>query len=611
MNNKDYEISALCMLTKQHSFFISNLSTTGNYVSGDILQMDHDNIMEEIIGEISFAQINFAVSDKIEHILNVDIRVNNVNGQFDDILNQTNKDFEKFKNVVKNYFLRNDGNTYFMRCSLYEDFQSKKINEKLSALFYDVENKFREIIDKILTIEVGCNWNDDIVDVYNLLKKKGEYCKEVEVFKNIDEKLFNLLTDQLFEIIGPPELILSPDVANSDFVKKELANALGVLIDKNVTNEKRVQFFKESQLFTSGNDSYLNLYFSNLYMDSGDRMFQNKWQEATKKRNHIAHNKPLDLHFYKSADTLFRELLSEFDRFMTEYQYRRNIEQVNISIPDLSFLVEQRDFDDGFTSDEISDLEDELRLVEEENLAQIAENEAGIRVRNRTEIIDLIGSVINEKIDSLFSTLYDNDANILVNNSFGEGGVLLEANHRYLKDKGIKISVQELHVDESKGSRSYVILKQVIPDEEIQFFEIEYLNGDYYYNEDQCNYMPKQEDSLNAGLFIKHIEIIIETIDEIIPNLLKMANNDFENYIRAKDGCEGILIEESCPYCDFYETVTTYDKYFELADIEWQPNVGLCLECGEICTVGHNAEGYTKLVPYGEDPCLIDLHLDN
>lgn len=80
-----------------------------------------------------------------------------------------------------------------------------------------------------------------------------------------------------------------------------------------------------------------------------------------RKRNHIAHNKPLDLHFYKSADTLFRELLSEFDRFMTEYQYRRNIEQVNISIPDLSFLVEQRDFDDGFTSDEISDLgENEL-----------------------------------------------------------------------------------------------------------------------------------------------------------------------------------------------------------------------------------------------------------
>lgn len=105
-----------------------------------------------------------------------------------------------------------------------------------------------------------------------------------------------------------------------------------------------------------------------------------------------------------------------------------------------------------------------------------------------------------------------------MNNSFGEGGVLLEANHRYLKDKGIKLVFKNYMLMSQKVQRSYVILKQVIPDEEIQFFEIEYLNGDYYYNEDQCNYMPKQEDSLNAGLFIKHIEIIIETIDEIIPN---------------------------------------------------------------------------------------------
>ncbi|ASZ07123.1 MULTISPECIES: hypothetical protein [Enterococcus] len=134
-----------------------------------------------------------------------------------------------------------------------------------------------------------------------------------------------------------------------------------------------------------------------------------------------------------------------------------------------------------------------------------------------------------------------------------------------------------------------------------------YVNGDYTFNNYQGTYIPEIEDTMNVDEFENYIDDLIDESDQVIPNLMQIASNDPENYIRVKDGGALLLIEETCPYCWAYDSVTVEKEYFELAEVEWEEDAGICLECGEKCTVGENAQGYIKIVSCGEDSYYYDL----
>ncbi|GGC83452.1 hypothetical protein [Enterococcus wangshanyuanii] len=597
-------------------FSITPLCMDNGELKSDIFLMNDTNPKK--IGQLKISQQVFAIDSTIQKTLDVFLEISDDALDFNNLLSQESVQFEQFKFKLMKSLMKLGNMKFFSRISIYEDFQAKLISEQLFSLLYDLENKFREVIDRVLTIELGPNWTESLDGPYSLKKKKGALAKDIVEYNFMDERLYNLLTDQLIQIIEPQKYAISPETSNVVFVQEKLLDIMQLLLDKNSTNEERVQHLIESGLFTKTDTmSHLDQFFKELGNEGGNRIFQNNWAIATKYRNHIAHTKLLDLSFYSKVVGLFNKLLKDFELFLEIKTFSKYIENSKLfvdpiiqdellheksKVDDLNYLTDEDViFRDGVV--ELSEYENELILKE------IIENETGVIVREESEIQGLFEEIINIKIDELFSALHDNGAEIIVNNSvqFDKmGQILLEAKHAYILSKKIVVHLNDASIDDTKGSNSYVELTFDFGDENKKIV-VKYKNGDYSFDAHQGIYIPESEDMLDASDLEEYVDELIDEPDQVIPNLMNMINNDIENYIRARDGGEPLLIEEECPYCWAYESVTTEEKYFDLAEIKWEGNTAICLECGEKCTVGENAQGYIKVVEYGEDPFEYDL----
>lgn len=296
--------------------------------------------------------------------------------------------------------------------------------------------------------------------------------KDIVGYNFIDERLYNLLTDQLLKIIEPQKYVISSETSNMTFVQDKLIGFMQLLLDNESTNDKRINYLVESGLFSKNDtNSYLDQFFNELEENRGNRMFQNNWMVLTKYRNHIAHNKLLDLNFFSKVQNLYNELMRGFETFLKNKEFSKNVEE--------STLFIGADEDDGVkqnpsTVNDISDMEfdDDLKVEisnHDEYLNDRIQVETGLNIRDVDEIKSWFEDIINSKIDELFVALHDNGAEILTNNSLEydrSGQILLEAKHKFILNKQIIVSVIDISIDGDKGATSQIEIRFDVNEEQ-------------------------------------------------------------------------------------------------------------------------------------------------
>ncbi|WP_317912482.1 hypothetical protein [Carnobacterium maltaromaticum] len=485
---------------------------------------------QEKIGIIKITDTLFPRKEKLEHIINCEILIEDtLKHELKSITSIFNVELELFKSSLKRYFICKGKNNYrkkyFSRCFWVSDCQSKIINQVLSSKFYSLENKLREVINEVLTYNLGSDWSAEYTRIYKLSRSSTDYIKKVSIFKDIEHDLTMLLTDELADIIMSPGISLSNDANNIEKINDVLEQIMIDAFNKNgkISDTQFRENIKNSSLFNKEANSLHEEFFSHLDQ-SGDRMLKNLWEDATKRRNHIAHNKPLDIDFYIKTEQQFNKIEILLDDYLAQFDLiEKEVELVSISkewgseedyLLKVSGEIENPDNEQVPSTCQNDDGEnDNFDLDLFESHQAFAEEEAGVYVRSDKEIVNLIGEIVDTQIDRLFELANDLDLIITKNNSFGEETILLEVEHEMIENNTMKIETIYQNIDSSRGAVSEIRIIVKVDDQDYEECFIKYTNPDYEFNEHQSNYMPTIREDLDIHDFNELIEKMIEYLD--------------------------------------------------------------------------------------------------
>lgn len=195
---------------------------------------------------------------------------------------QTHLDEEAhiLKYEIKNRIIRE-----WEECIWFEDVQSTLMCNELYFIVYNLENKFRNFINEVLTKVFGVKWWEQIAP--SELRKRfndriKRYRKDITEFNNVNINLLGLDANHLTEIINITIEKWEPahDQNIEEAIKCNDSNKVFSLLKNQMKVEKSIwqDIFKE----------YIN-----------DENFLEKWEEFVHFRNHVAHNKLMDIQLYK------------------------------------------------------------------------------------------------------------------------------------------------------------------------------------------------------------------------------------------------------------------------------------------------------------------------
>lgn len=207
---------------------------------------------------------------------------------------ENNKLYE-FKISIKNIL-----NTYFKEIYIIKDEENESICTELYSKIHSVENLFRSVINNYMLRKYGVSWfKNNIVENYQ--QKATEfsswYNKKYTDFRNIKNELFNLQTNDLIEMLKSSYI----DALSKSEI--EGINKLKGLLGENssiVINPKYI-----------GLKSIWETEIKDLLPDN----FEDEWNEFSKMRNMIAHNKPICNDLKNDIEDKIENLLKIIEAF--------------------------------------------------------------------------------------------------------------------------------------------------------------------------------------------------------------------------------------------------------------------------------------------------------
>jgi len=266
-------------------------------------------------------------------------------------------------------------------------------------------------------------------------------------------------------------------------------------------------------------------------------------------RNHIVHNKLIDRSAYGSISNSISTVEAELIKALAK------IEQVVVS-------KEQRE------------AREQQRAIEQEEmevaLKDIMESEAGVKIRNSQEIIE----VYEEQLFIFHSELQEylrfrNDLEIGEYKSIeNDTGILFEIRYK-VNDESAIVSYSIECMDDSQGSES-VVAVNIMVGENVFSKDIAYTNGEISFNSHQSCYMPETQDSISMEDLSALKEGAVDFLNEQFENLREKVDSEMFSII--KDGGSSPLAEFSCWECG-EEYICIDENYGAL---------GQCLNCGEM-----------------------------
>ena len=448
-------------------------------------------------------------------------------------LNVENGFLEKLKIAIKEKIV-NDWNKILW---LYDE-DAYTLSKDLYSRFYVTENKIRSFINEYMVKTLGSEWWDLLSDQnikQKYIARVKSYRTIVQSFNKVDDHLFSIDVGDLLKILTMQKKgwspIYDPDIES-------------LLVCSTVGNENKIVERLKKQLVV--NTDYWDKYFKNYF----DEDFPDSFRKFEVNRNHVAHNKILDRDAYKSI----RRSIDKMDNYMKNA---------------LSKLLNDRK--------SIEQLQAEAEEYEE-LLMEAKQNDAGITIRNISNIIDEFEDVLIEKYDDIVEALRfreDLEISELEFCSDNYSGMLFSVVSK-VNDKRLDFYYSiDINDDEGAESTLSITCKQdpfiVESEEDISGFilHITYVNGAAEYDDEQGLYFPTAEDGITQADIDNYVDEMVNYISNNIESM-----KDYVESIRyrvIKDG--GNMPVASGIYCDECD-----EEYICIDD--GLAEVGTCLNCG-------------------------------
>ncbi|UKS26301.1 hypothetical protein LOZ80_33040 [Paenibacillus sp. HWE-109] len=417
------------------------------------------------------------------------------------------------------------------------DEQSSRFAEELYGRIYRVENELRNFINMVMVKKLGASWWDKYVpeEVRNKHKaRQGAYKRLAVSFQNVNDHLMAIDTDDLLTVMTNVLHKWEPshDIEIEKLIEKGSLSQSEVI---KLTEKLKGQLKVEVKIW----ETLFKPYLTDLFLP--------EWDNFSKNRNHIAHNKLID--------KIANEKIS------------KNIASVGEMINKASEKFSQTEIsDEGREQIEI------LREIIEEDMKSRTFEMAGVEVRNERQILSLFETTLVEFVSDIQDRIYfrpalDVDYNTKPNLEVSETTELLNISSRI--DNSIitlKSVIRELSGD--PGETSSLELKLFLDEQEIAACEISNFNGNAEWDSDEGYYQQTAVDKFDTSELKDFAEKIIEAVDDNYQDYL--SELQAEQYSSVKDGGLDPIADFDCEECG-ENSVSLVDHI---------GGIGKCVLCG-------------------------------
>lgn len=430
------------------------------------------------------------------------------------------------------------------KCIWLDDHQSEFFSRQLTPEIYRAENLLRQFINMVMVNNFGVTWWDDLAPYELKMKHQarlGQFRRGVPSFSNVDDRLLSIDTDELMDVMK----------IQIKRWKPAFDPAVAVLLEKGDkekgAKDKLAEIIKKQfEVVNDLWDSTFKGYF--------DDLFESKWKDFCINRNHLAHNKLIDLTAYTT--------------------FKANIAEVTKKIVEATSKFETS----AISPERREEMLEAVRLREEEDalmqmhLESVMEADAGITIMSESSILSMLQEEVQKFVANIDEQLYfrddlwtDSDYELEVNNE-----IEILTIHSNIREED-KITIKAFtEVDDDLGEESKVTLKlfRSDADDEVSECKVVVVNGKAVYNDDSGLYEAENDSYMDASEIEDFVESVIEEVSDLLPNLEEVYQTLRWRHI--KDGASSPVADFACEECGA-ERVSISE---ELAE------EGQCIACG-------------------------------
>lgn len=458
------------------------------------------------------------------------------------IHNEFDKELHDLKIAIKNAFIRD-----WKQCIWLQDQQSDQFAQELYLEIHLTENKLREFINIVMIRNFGPDWwpkytSFKIKSKYQ--SRAGSYKRIAIGFNNVNDHLFSIDTDDLLEIMCMKTYKFSPpSTINVSNLLEDIVE-VGDLSKVASEHTKLVTKLKEYRKVET--DLWFNL-FGKYFNDN----FKSEWDDFSKNRNHIAHNKLIDYSAYKTILNSIEKIKNAIKNAESTYKWHNQPYELNEE-EFYNFLEIEEQFTQNYLRSEIERIE----------------SETGVNIRNEEEIFGFMEERIYFELVNIKEKFYfRNDLEIEIYDLSKDGNGTLFRVINKVTDEEIRVDYQ-LMIDDGRGATSTLDLQMYFNNEEVVVnASLEYINGDGQLV-DESYYLPTIQDKLSFAGEDNFIENIVGKIEFEFPNLLdELISRDNE-----LSSNKSVICDSECEECG--EKTICLDESIAA--------FGKCVNCGHL-----------------------------
>lgn len=412
----------------------------------------------------------------------------------------------------------------WIQCIWLLDHQSEEFAEDLYKDIHSVENSLRRLINTVLSHFLGVDWwsfmPTHLTKKYS--KRISGYQEKAPGFKNVYANLLSIDTNDLTSILEyktyrmkektifntpdpfvPEHLFPSSDLFQFQYIMSDIIHN-----DKSI-EDHRADLTKLLEDQMEVDTDFWERFFSPLFSCKLSE-FRGKWENFSKDRNHVAHNKLIDEKLYQK----FKRGIKDLFRLITEAE--GNFEKV-LKLQNDKFLEYMKKYEN-----------EQIYRSQIEARQSIAE-QAGIEILSENQIYFLFVEYINETFENISDEIYyRTDIEVAYNEPDTMKSEMIFEIKNNILGTSIHVDVEAL-IDEAVGCTSILKLLVYYNGDLKENFEISFLNGEVEYNDDQGTYMPKIANELDVSALEK-IEIFIFELLEI--EMPEISEDDLASFVR-------------------------------------------------------------------------------
>lgn len=465
--------------------------------------------------------------------LTVSLKPQTIDQQFDQFL-------YKSKFLLKDILIKD-----WIECVWIEDQQSMDFSNDLYKSIHSVENDLRNFINISMIRYFGIKWWENYVPneiKIQYLNGQKNFKRVATSYSNVNDNLLGINTIHLTSIMKHKKMKLKNN-SNQNITSHlySLKNNGDLNILSKEINKFLSKLKEEHEVELDLWDYVFSKYFE------GDFVHQH-WREFSDNRNHIAHNKLLDLEAY-------------------------NIIKNNINTVSENIKEAQKKFDATHISEEetaiMLRLQDNLDLENENSSRNRKEYESGVKILDTSSIIKEYGLLTSDLIEEFKDVLYfrgDLEIITMQLNEESLNGELIRIESKL--NSNVLSLIIDLNISEGSGSQSTANFRVLINDEPEEDIIIYYNNGEVTFNEDLNLYEAVKFNEFEPDNADNVLSFLEDKVEEIFPNLKDRIS--LAAYTAIKDGGNNPIAEFSCEECN--EDTVCIDS--EIAEL------GRCISCG-------------------------------